>query len=60
MSAHADRGEMLRWLRTLPRRPERLCLVHGEPQAMAALQMRVKEQLGWDAAMPAHGERIEI
>ena len=60
MSAHADRGEMLRWLQTLPRRPERLCLVHGEPEAMAALQMRVKEQLGWDAAMPSHGERIDI
>jgi metallo-beta-lactamase family protein len=60
MSAHADRVEMLRWLRTLPRQPERLCLVHGEPGAMAALQVRVKEQLGWDAAMPAHGERIDI
>ncbi|MGH9257255.1 MAG: MBL fold metallo-hydrolase RNA specificity domain-containing protein [Vicinamibacterales bacterium] len=60
MSAHADRGEILRWLRTLPRKPERLCLVHGEPQPMKALQTRVNEQLGWDALMPAHGERIEI
>lgn len=60
MSAHADRGEILRWLRTLPRKPERLCLVHGEPDPMNALQLRVKEQLGWDTMMPAHGERIEI
>lgn len=60
MSAHADRGEILKWLRTLPRTPQRLCLVHGELEAMTALQVRLKEQLGWDAMMPTHGERIEI
>jgi len=60
MSAHADGGEILKWLRTLPRAPQRLCLVHGELQPMTALQARVKEQLGWDAMMPTHGERIEI
>ena len=59
MSAHADRGEILRWLRTLPHAP-RLCLVHGESGPMSALPIRVKEQLGWDALMPTHGERIEI
>jgi metallo-beta-lactamase family protein len=60
MSAHADRGEMLRWLRTLPRRPRRLCLVHGEPGPMDALRALVNDRLGWDAHMPAHAERIEI
>jgi metallo-beta-lactamase family protein len=60
MSAHADRSEILRWLRTLPHTPQRLCLVHGESAPMNALQIRVKEQLGWDALMPTHGERIEI
>jgi metallo-beta-lactamase family protein len=60
MSAHADRGEILKWLRTLPRAPQRLCLVHGEVEPMTALQGRLKEQLGWDAVMPTHGERIEI
>jgi metallo-beta-lactamase family protein len=60
MSAHADRGEILKWLRTSPRAPQRLCLVHGEFEPMTALQMRLKEQLGWDAMMPTQGERIEI
>ena len=31
MSAHADRGEILRWLRHAAAAPGRLCLVHGEP-----------------------------
>jgi hypothetical protein len=34
--------------------------VHGEVEPMTALQGRLKEQLGWDALMPTHGERIEI
>ena len=60
MSAHADRREILRWLGTLPRRPGRLCLVHGEPGPMDALKALVKDRLGWDAQTPAHAERIEV
>jgi metallo-beta-lactamase family protein len=60
MSAHADRGEIVRWLRTLPTPPRRLCLVHGEPQPMDALKARIAEQLGWDAHTPQHRETIEI
>jgi metallo-beta-lactamase family protein len=60
MSAHADRGEILRWLGTLPRRPGRLCLVHGEPKPMDALKTFLADRLGWDAHMPAHGERLAL
>jgi metallo-beta-lactamase family protein len=60
MSAHADRREILRWLRTLPARPSRLCLVHGEPQPMDAFKALVQETFSWDALTPAHQERIEV
>lgn len=60
MSAHADRGEILRWLGTLPRRPGRLCLVHGEPGPMDALRRLVADRLRWEAHTPAHGERVAI
>jgi metallo-beta-lactamase family protein len=60
MSAHADRGEILRWLGTLSRRPGRLCLVHGEPTPMDALKALVGARLGWEAHTPAHGERISL
>lgn len=60
MSAHADRGEILRWLGTLPRRPGRVCLVHGEPSPMDALRTLVADRLRWDAHTPAHGERIDL
>jgi metallo-beta-lactamase family protein len=60
MSAHADRGELIRWLRAAPAPPGRLYLVHGEPRSMDALGALVAERLGWTAHAPDHGERIEV
>jgi metallo-beta-lactamase family protein len=60
MSAHADRGEILRWLGTLPAAPKRLCLVHGELAPMDALKTLVQQRLGWDAHTPHHLERLPL
>jgi metallo-beta-lactamase family protein len=61
MSTHADRGEIGRWLESMPApAPGRLCLVHGEPGPMDALKGRIKDTLGWDAYTPQHGETIEL
>ena len=60
MSAHADRGEILRWLGTLMTAPRRLCLVHGEPAPMDALKGLIQQRLSWSAHTPAHGESIEL
>ena len=59
MSAHADRGEILRWLGSMPP-PERLCLVHGEAPAMEALAATIRERLSWQPHLPQHGEAIEV
>ena len=60
MSAHADRGEILRWLQTMPAPPERLCLVHGEPAPMDALRQMIVQRLGWNVHTPTHQETIAI
>jgi len=60
MSGHADRGEIVRWLKTLPAPPKRLFLVHGEPAPMDALKSTIKRELGWDAATPQHLERVTL
>jgi metallo-beta-lactamase family protein len=59
MSAHADRGEIAKWLGTLPKPPARVCLVHGEEGPMDALRALVTDRFGWKPYMPAHGERID-
>jgi metallo-beta-lactamase family protein len=60
MSAHADRGEILRWLQTFPSPPKQLCLVHGEPGPMDSLKARIAQHLSWNVHTPNHRERISL
>ena len=41
MSAHADAGEIMRWLSGFTAPPAMTYLVHGEPVALEALRDRV-------------------
>ncbi len=49
-SVHADRDEILDWLRSAPHRPEITFVVHGEPAAADALHAAIERELGWTAA----------
>jgi metallo-beta-lactamase family protein len=60
MSAHADAGEIMRWLRGFAKPPKRTYLVHGEPPAQRALSSRIQSELGWDVHIPAHGESVQL
>jgi metallo-beta-lactamase family protein len=46
LSAHADQSELLHWLRNFQTKPKKLFLVHGEPCAMEALRIKIKDTLG--------------
>ncbi|HXA98182.1 MAG TPA: MBL fold metallo-hydrolase [Candidatus Dormibacteraeota bacterium] len=59
-SAHADRGEILRWLAAFRQAPGMTYIVHGEPGAAAALQAAVTSQLGWKAAAAEDGQRVTV
>jgi metallo-beta-lactamase family protein len=60
MSAHADQGELLRWLGGF-RRPPRLALaVHGEPQSADTFAALVRHRLGWNAAVAEEGIRVAL
>ncbi len=59
-SAHAGHDELLRWLGGLRRPPQRLFLVHGEPEAAQALQAAIQQQLGIRAEIPAYGDRVTL
>jgi metallo-beta-lactamase family protein len=60
MSAHADVGEILRWLSGFTRAPRMTCLVHGEPTALAALAARIAAERGWPVHIAAHRERVDL
>jgi metallo-beta-lactamase family protein len=57
LSAHADTNGLMRWLRSATRRPRRVFVVHGDPGPASALAARVRNELGWDVAVPAYGDR---
>ncbi len=59
-SGHADRSELLQWLRGLERAPEQTFVVHGEPDAADTLRATLRDRLGWAARVPSHGECVTL
>ena len=59
-SGHADADEVIAWLRSAPRRPRGVFVVHGEPDAADALRVRIERELGWPARVPEHLERVNL
>lgn len=59
-SVHADRDELLGWLRGASRPPEATYVVHGEPAASTALAGAIGRELGWTAVVPRLLERVRL
>ena len=59
-SGHADADELVEWLRSAPRPPRGVFIVHGEPDAADALRVRIEHELGWPAHVPEYLERADL
>jgi metallo-beta-lactamase family protein len=59
-SVHADRSELLAWLAEGKGAPDVVFVVHGEPAASSALARAIGRELGWNAVVPGHLERVRI
>jgi metallo-beta-lactamase family protein len=60
MSAHADGTEIVRWLRNFKKPPSATYIVHGEPDAAAALQRRILTDLGWRASIAQYLQAVSL
>jgi metallo-beta-lactamase family protein len=60
LSAHADAGEILRWLSGFKRVPRATFVVHGEPEAAAALSGKIESELGWHATVPKYQDKVVL
>jgi metallo-beta-lactamase family protein len=60
LSAHADQGEIMRWLGGFKSAPRQTFIVHGEPHAQDALKAKIEAELGWRVAIPEHLDRFEL
>ncbi len=60
LSAHADAGEIMRWLRGFKQPPRMTFITHGEPVAADALRHRIEEELRWPVLVPNHGQQVDL
>lgn len=58
-SAHADADELVRWAGA-GAAPKTTYLVHGEPEASAAVAERLRAEHDWQAVVPRDRERVLI
>lgn len=59
-SVHADRSDLLDWLKALDPKPEMVFVIHGEPGSAAAFAADIEETLGCPAVVPGQGEVISL
>ena len=60
LSAHADRNELLSWVRRLGGPIRRAFVVHGEPPALEAMAQALREAGVRDVRVPRHGESFDL
>jgi metallo-beta-lactamase family protein len=59
LSGHADRSDLLRWLKPLSK-PRKVFLTHGEPHSADALANQLHQERGWDIHCPELGETVTL
>jgi metallo-beta-lactamase family protein len=59
-SAHADRGELLAWVRRLGGPIRRAFVVHGETGALEAMAKALRDAGVRDVRVPRHGESVDL
>lgn len=52
LSAHADQKEMLDWLKQFKKKPQKILLVHGEPQAQETFRVKILDELRIEVVIP--------
>jgi len=59
-SAHADQGEILRWLGTFKKPPKTTYVVHGEPAGANALAEVIRERLKWKVEIAKYQQKVAL
>lgn len=60
LSAHADQGELLKWIEPLAASLRRVFLVHGEPQQSAILAKLLQSRWDLEVTIPSPGQSFDL
>jgi metallo-beta-lactamase family protein len=59
-SAHADRFELLTWLKGLQSPPRKVFVIHGEAESASNFADYLRRQTGWDVFVPAYQDEVVL
>jgi len=59
-SGHADVDDLINWVGTMKKRPEKTWLVHGETESSEALQQTLTDKFGMEVHVPYLTNRFEV
>ncbi len=59
-SGHADQEGLMEWLKAFKKKPQKVFLVHGEPQAAETLSGLIESELGIITEIPSIGYAFEM
>ncbi len=59
-SAHADQGEIMRWLGTFPKAPKTTYVVHGEAAGANALADMIRQRLKWNVEIAKYQQKVML
>jgi metallo-beta-lactamase family protein len=60
LSSHADREEIMDWLRNFKKPPKTVFLNHGEPHQTEALRVKIQHELHWHVMVPKLAESFDL
>ena len=60
LSAHADKEEILQWMKTFQKPPETTFIVHGEPKSTDSMRFSIENELDFSARVPEYLERAQL
>ena len=60
LSAHADQGEIMKWLSHFRNPPKTTFITHGEPQAAQTLREIIEGSLNWNCRIPEYLEKTDL
>ena len=60
LSAHADKVELVRWLKSSQGAPGTILITHGEKEAANSFNETVRSELGWKSSVAQDRETIEL
>jgi metallo-beta-lactamase family protein len=60
LSGHADREEMLSWMKPIAAGLKKVFLVHGEPDQQNAFQAAIRERYGLEVIVPERGASFDL